>query len=128
MSNNSGSIINGDISGSTVGVTGQNGSIQQTIYHTHDSEAVSKIDDVKKAIDNLTQEIQKNKATIPEHEEVIKTVETIGKEVEAESPNKYTLMGLLEGVTKGVGSAAGTVNSISSLKTAIAALLGIAAI
>lgn len=102
--------------------------VEQTIHHTHDPEVVSKIDNVKKAIDNLIQEIEKNKAAIPEPEEVVKTVEAIGKEVETESPNKYTLMGLLEGVTKGVGSATGTVTAISALKKAIVTLLGIAPI
>ena len=126
--NNSGVSIDGNISGGNIAVGGENSSVKQTVYHTHDPETVSKIENVKKAIDNLTQEIQKNKANIPEHEEVIKTVEVIGKEVETESPNKYTLKGLLEGVKEGVGSATGTVNAISALKTAIATLLGIAAI
>lgn len=126
--NNSGVSIDGNISGGNIAAAGQNGSVKQTIHHTHDPETVSKIENVKKAIDNLTQEIQKNKATIPEHEEVIKTIEVIGKEVETESPNKYTLKGLLEGVKEGVGSATGTINAISALKTAIATLLGIAAI
>lgn len=126
--NNSGVSIDGHISGSNIAAAGQNSSVEQNIHHGHDSETVSKIENIKKAIDNLTQEIEKNKAAIPEHEEVIKTVEAIKKEVETESPNKYTLTGLLEGVKKGVGSATGTVNAISALRTAIETLLGIASI
>lgn len=125
IQSNDGVIMTGNITHSSIAIAGKNGAVNQKIQQGdfNDKQAF-----VKAAIDKLINEVNANEKLISNPEEMIGAIHQLEEEVQKEKPNRYTLKGLLDGVTSGLGSATGAVNAVTMLRQAISVLLGLPSI
>ncbi len=80
-----------------------------------------RLDDVRHQLDALVEALQA--AALPDGRQLAEAAQQARAELDKPAPNKVTMLGILQGVAAGVGSAAGLATSVSALIQAVGHLL-----
>lgn len=121
---NQGIYVSGGSLNSEQIVIGDNASVSKSIVDS--TERLYELDQesVAEAIKALVEAIQDNSNNLANTKEILGIVESIAEEVVKDKPNKLTLQAMLDALKKVVDPFTAIVQKLTTLKGAIAALLG----
>ncbi len=79
--------------------------------------------EVAEALDRVLLELQRHADELEAADELVDSARAVGEELTRETPNKRTLMAVIDSIAKGVGSVGGLAAAVQTLATAVATLL-----
>jgi translation initiation factor 2B subunit (eIF-2B alpha/beta/delta family) len=78
--------------------------------------------EVAAALDRVLLELQQHVDELESADELVDSARAVGEELTRETPNKRTLMAVIDSIAKGVGSVGGLAVAVQKLSTAVAAI------
>jgi translation initiation factor 2B subunit (eIF-2B alpha/beta/delta family) len=97
----------------------------QNTYNLANQLEESGKSEVAQAITELLKALEADSNKVTDKEEVTQAVQQVAEEVQKEKPNKFTLKGLLSTLKESVGSVAEIAEKVTILQKAIALMMGL---